>query len=58
MVFIDDYKRNIKAYLVRNLEEFSCNLKKWDSETKNAGEYNSLPRGKYMVVLEELGVSV
>ena len=41
MVFIDDYKRNIKAYFLRKFEEFSCNLKKWDSETKNAGEYNS-----------------
>ena len=58
MVFIDDYKRNIKAYLVRNLEEFSSNLRKWNSETKNVGEYNSLARGKYMVVFEELGVSV
>lgn len=58
MVFIDDYKRNIKAYFLRKLEEFSCNLKKWNSETKNAGEYNSLAPDKYMVVLEELGVSV
>ena len=41
-----------------NLEEFSCNSKKWNNETKNAGEYNSLAWGKYMVVLEELGVSV
>ena len=42
---------------MRKLEEFSSNLKKWNSETKNAREYNSSAWGKYMVVMEELAVN-